>query len=136
VGLATILNCLRFATSLFVASYDSQGYGGGNRPRLHTGKSISSVSHPLKKILCRLHREHLLHGFSFSVHENTSVDSQHLTIGCLCMLCRVNVFVTQTMIQKTCLPSRCLAMDSRSDSGIPAFSGTPQYNITCPGFRD
>jgi hypothetical protein len=23
--------------SLFVASYDSQGYGGGIRPRLHTG---------------------------------------------------------------------------------------------------
>jgi hypothetical protein len=26
----------RFETSLFVASYDSQGYGGGIRPRLHT----------------------------------------------------------------------------------------------------
>jgi hypothetical protein len=30
--------------SLFVASYDSQGYGGGMRPRLHTGV-ISSYSH-------------------------------------------------------------------------------------------
>jgi hypothetical protein len=29
--------CLRFGTSLFVASYDSQGHGGGIRPRLHTG---------------------------------------------------------------------------------------------------
>jgi hypothetical protein len=28
---------LRFETSLFVASYDSQGGGGGVRPRLHTG---------------------------------------------------------------------------------------------------
>jgi hypothetical protein len=28
---------LRFETSLFVASYDSQGHGGGIRPRLHTG---------------------------------------------------------------------------------------------------
>jgi hypothetical protein len=36
VGLATIFYCLRFETSLFVASYDSQGYGGGIRPRLHT----------------------------------------------------------------------------------------------------
>jgi hypothetical protein len=26
--------------SLFVASYDSQGYGGGIRPRLHTGKLL------------------------------------------------------------------------------------------------
>jgi hypothetical protein len=31
--------CLRFETSLFVASYDLQGYGGGIRPRLHTGVS-------------------------------------------------------------------------------------------------
>jgi hypothetical protein len=37
VGLATIFYCLRFETSLFVASYDSQGYGGGIRLRLHTG---------------------------------------------------------------------------------------------------
>jgi hypothetical protein len=43
------------------------------------------------------------------------------------MHCRVNVFVAQTMIQETWLPSRCLAMDGLSDSDIPAFSGTPQY---------
>jgi hypothetical protein len=36
------------------------------------------------------------------------------------------------MIQKTWLPSRCLAMDDRSDSDISAFSGTPQIVImTC-----
>jgi hypothetical protein len=34
--------------SLFVASYDSQGYGGGIRPRLHTGGSHELVApdHP------------------------------------------------------------------------------------------
>jgi hypothetical protein len=37
VGLAIIFYCLRFETSLFVTSYDSQGYGGGIRPCLHTG---------------------------------------------------------------------------------------------------
>jgi hypothetical protein len=37
VGLVTIFYYLRFETSLFVASYDSQGYGGGIRPRLHMG---------------------------------------------------------------------------------------------------
>jgi hypothetical protein len=37
VGLMAIFYCLRFETSLFVASYDSQGHGGGIRPRLHTG---------------------------------------------------------------------------------------------------
>jgi hypothetical protein len=36
VGLATIFYCLRYETSLFVASYDSQGYGGGIQSRLHT----------------------------------------------------------------------------------------------------
>jgi hypothetical protein len=39
VGLVTIFYCLRLETSLFVASYDSQGYGGGVRPRLHRGNS-------------------------------------------------------------------------------------------------
>jgi hypothetical protein len=37
VGLVTIFYRLRFWTSLFVASYDSQGYGGGIQPRLHMG---------------------------------------------------------------------------------------------------
>jgi hypothetical protein len=39
---ATIFYCLRFETSLFVASYDSQGHGGGIRPRLHTGCTVST----------------------------------------------------------------------------------------------
>jgi hypothetical protein len=40
LGLATVFYCLRFQTSLFVASYDSQGHGGGIRPRLHTGGDL------------------------------------------------------------------------------------------------
>jgi hypothetical protein len=36
VGLTTIFYCLRFETFLFVASYDSQGYGEGIRSGLHT----------------------------------------------------------------------------------------------------
>jgi hypothetical protein len=40
VSNATIFYCLRFETSLFVASYDSQGHGGGIRPRLHTGMKL------------------------------------------------------------------------------------------------
>jgi hypothetical protein len=35
--LVTLFYCLRFETSLFVASYDTQGYGGGIRTRLHMG---------------------------------------------------------------------------------------------------
>jgi hypothetical protein len=37
VGLVAIFYCLRIETSLFVATYDSQGHGGSIRPRLHTG---------------------------------------------------------------------------------------------------
>jgi hypothetical protein len=44
VELLTIFYCLRFETSLFVASYDSQGYGGDIRPRLHTGCLNNSKS--------------------------------------------------------------------------------------------
>jgi hypothetical protein len=36
VGLVAKFYCLKFETSLFVASYDSQGHGGGIQPRLHT----------------------------------------------------------------------------------------------------
>jgi hypothetical protein len=39
LGLATVFYCLRFETSLFVASYDSQGHGGGIWPRLHSSCS-------------------------------------------------------------------------------------------------
>jgi hypothetical protein len=35
--LATTFYCLRFETSLFFTSYDSQGYGGGIRSRLRKG---------------------------------------------------------------------------------------------------
>jgi hypothetical protein len=40
LGLAAIFYCLRFETSFFVASCDSQGHGGGIRPLLHTGSKI------------------------------------------------------------------------------------------------
>jgi hypothetical protein len=42
VGLVTMFYCLRFETSLFAVSDDLQGYGGGIRPRLHTGVSITN----------------------------------------------------------------------------------------------
>jgi hypothetical protein len=35
--LETIFYCLRFETSIFVTSFDSQGHGGGIWPHLHTG---------------------------------------------------------------------------------------------------
>jgi hypothetical protein len=44
--LATIFYCLRFEISLFIASYDSQGHGGGIRPRLHTVYKVSIALRP------------------------------------------------------------------------------------------
>jgi hypothetical protein len=71
LGLATEFYCLRFETSLFVGSYDSQGHGGGIRPRLHTGLTIYSL-------LClsnfssfissgEPYRNHRLQGFQYCV---------------------------------------------------------------------
>jgi hypothetical protein len=51
VGLATVFYCLRFETSLFVASYDSQGFCGGIRPRLRTG--ITCLQNALRVITSR-----------------------------------------------------------------------------------
>jgi hypothetical protein len=47
-GLVTIFYCLRFETSLFVASYDSQGHGGGIRPRLLDSCYIARTQTMLK----------------------------------------------------------------------------------------
>jgi hypothetical protein len=44
VGLATILYCLRFETSLSVTTYDSQGHSGGTWPRFHTWDWMNSRS--------------------------------------------------------------------------------------------
>jgi hypothetical protein len=41
--LAIIFFCLRFETSILVVSYDSQGHGGGIRPRLHTGYDTNNI---------------------------------------------------------------------------------------------
>jgi hypothetical protein len=63
VELATIFYSLRFETSLFVASYDSQGYGGGIRACLHT------QSTPVVFFLTTLHgpsRKHRLQKFLYS----------------------------------------------------------------------
>jgi hypothetical protein len=51
LGLTTVFYSLRFETSLFVASYDSQGHGVGIRPRLHTGGTAESCSPPWNKVL-------------------------------------------------------------------------------------
>jgi hypothetical protein len=60
VHAVTVFYCVRFETSLFVASYDSQGHGGGSRTRLATGtvltlsqSHISTDGQSISKTECR-----------------------------------------------------------------------------------
>jgi hypothetical protein len=57
VQLATIFYSLKFDTSLLVASYDSQVYGGGIRPRHHTDL-IPKTELFVKTTLHELNRKH------------------------------------------------------------------------------
>jgi hypothetical protein len=57
VELVAIFYSLRFETSLFDASYDSQGHGGGIRPCLHTGLSRSVRYFPWSRF-CAYWLEH------------------------------------------------------------------------------
>jgi hypothetical protein len=85
VGLVTIFYCLRFETSLFVASYDSQGHGGGIRPRLHTG------------LTCQL-----LMTYRYIVSGRTTQKTHPLSTNGCSLLLRIRC--------AGCLLSRCLAM--------------------------
>jgi hypothetical protein len=53
VGLANIFYCLRFETSIFVNFYDSQGYGGGIRPFLHTGGLTLGLARAIAQAVSR-----------------------------------------------------------------------------------
>jgi hypothetical protein len=60
LGLTTVFYCLRFETSLFVASYNLQGHGGGIRPRFHTGVSEnSSMGTRATNLKCHFLRDRL-----------------------------------------------------------------------------
>jgi hypothetical protein len=51
VEFAIIFYYLRFETSLFVASYDSQGYSGGIPLHLHMGSEKNMLSHTVSYII-------------------------------------------------------------------------------------
>jgi hypothetical protein len=94
-----------FETSLFVASNNSQGHGGGIRPRLHTGSTeiffISTLHGSRRKqplYCCK-------GVFTEPLHSN----GRYSIVAC--------VFVAEGM----CLPSRCLGLNVYSDFVIPAF---------------
>jgi hypothetical protein len=99
VGLVTVFYCLRFEASLFVVSYDSQGYGDGIRPLLHTGYYYLLPSNfPLYSL-----------GADPTKTPSYIVTYcfRRLLISCLAM----NVlFLRSLATAGMCLPSRCLAV--------------------------
>jgi hypothetical protein len=66
LGLATIFYCLRFEISLFFASYDSQGHGGGIRSCLHTGVNLFAWVTPVVFKITPRHGPQRKHIFPYS----------------------------------------------------------------------
>jgi hypothetical protein len=103
LGLATIFYCLRFETSRFVASYDSQGHGGGIRPRLHTGNWHSLGN-------C----QQLTAWVAPVVFQITPRHGRH----------RKHIFPYCCVFAVTCLSSRCLGIAHIHFCCIPFLAGT------------
>jgi hypothetical protein len=98
-GTSPIFYSLRFETSLFVASYDSQGHGGGIRPRLQTGITAAR-------------RVFSLHNFGADPTENAVSNSFSIVMGgCLAtdwiLFPRERVY--GPLLRKGCLSARCIA---------------------------
>jgi hypothetical protein len=88
VGLVAILYCLRFETSRFVSSYDSQGHGGGIRPRLHMSDLLNSWINSI---------------FYLPRGPNISHHVEQLIVLCYSVCCHGNVF-----FNIRCHGNRCL----------------------------
>jgi hypothetical protein len=89
LGLETIFCCLRFETSLFVASYDSQGHGGGIRSRLHTGWTHSSLT---VLLITSRHGPYRKHHSSLAVYEPLPSNSRCLVV-CLAVVAYQRVYM-------------------------------------------
>jgi hypothetical protein len=86
----------RFEISLFVTSYDSQSYGGGIRPRLHTGRISTEwvrsyfTSGGLPPISFSWRQTIETHGQNFYFPTETSCYSPYVTVsltrGLVCRL--------------------------------------------------
>jgi hypothetical protein len=106
-----IFYCLRFEISLFVASYGSQGYGGGIRPRLHTGVQ-------------RLTQLFSLYSLGAAATESTVLTNSSIIIeACLRSHCieTVAFLLLHVHFHWNLLPNLCLAIHVYSGSAIPAL---------------
>jgi hypothetical protein len=140
LGLATVFYCLRFETSLFVASYDSQGHGGGIRPRLHTGlKSKSKLEQSRALAYCRQPASTVTPGIeprwdpwpyiSSTVVSHTRL--QFVASARTVWKTRLSTILLLRRYSFTCLPFRCLAMDVFSNSAVPAFISRINNILSC-----
>jgi hypothetical protein len=124
--LMTIFYCLRFVTSLFVNSYDSQGYSGGIQPRLHTGGSVL-VRPPLSPLIAsgKPPRHHPVLPFCYCVFVTLlyrkPLYNSHGNQFCLVNICHRDACSVLCVRIGTHLANRYLAMVIFSDSTTPAF---------------
>jgi hypothetical protein len=81
VGLVAIFYCLRFETSLFDASYDSQGHGGSIRPRFYTGNLSVTAFTSLINLRYGPHRN-----TAFIVEVEPCLQRHCLATGCITLL--------------------------------------------------
>jgi hypothetical protein len=110
----TIFYCLKFETSLFVASYDSQGHGGGIRPRLHTQGNKSQIqSHiatddqSVSKSWCRAPSGAHDQIFITVVHFGfVFCGAPSLTRGRVCLLYMILVFASAVFLGSESLGTR------------------------------
>jgi hypothetical protein len=89
---AVILGCESRGTRdhIFVASYDSQGYGGGIRPRLHTGvlPELNEFCHLYSRGTDTHHRKHMSRYYHPPLRDVTAETEKNSLLYC-CVLDRV-----------------------------------------------
>jgi hypothetical protein len=99
--LVTIFYCLIFETSLFVASYDSQGHGGGIRPRLHTGLAANISRVALHSLRTNPHRKLPL--YCWNVFTNHCIATVAVLTAANSLLCALPSNEQQTLFYDTIL---------------------------------
>jgi hypothetical protein len=109
VGPVTIFYCLRFETPLFVASYDSLGYGGGIRFLIYdwTNYIVSRRTHR-KHIqypamdMCEPHRKHRF--LSCCIYSALHRNGSYPIVACVFVV----AYCCRLYLATGCLPRICL----------------------------
>jgi hypothetical protein len=106
--LATIFYCLRFETSLFVASYDSQGHGGDIRPPHHKGKLSIILGFSLYRL--RSENTYVTQQWIYANHIGNIASSVVIFTAPLHRNGSYPIVACIFIVTGMCLPCRCLAM--------------------------